>query len=116
MPTWPAALPTLPLAEGFRETPANNILRTEMEQGPAKVRRRSTAGVGKMTLAYLLSTADIQTLENFIQDDLSGGVLPFSFTHPRKGNALTCRFRQLPEYGATNGGYFKVAVELEILP
>jgi hypothetical protein len=116
MPTWPASLPSLPLADGYREITSHSIVRTEMEQGPAKLRRRSTAAVSKLTLSYLLSTADIQALEEFIQDDLMGGALAFSFDHPRTGSAVSCRFRQLPEYGAVNGGYFKVSVELEVLP
>ena len=116
MPTWPATLPVPPLAEGYREITANTLVRTEMEQGPAKIRRRTTAGVARLSLAYLLSTEDIQTLEDFIQTDLSGGARGFSFTHPRTGHPIICRFRQLPEYGAVNGAYFRVSIELEIMP
>lgn len=53
MPNWPETLPQSPLLDGWRETPADNTVRTAMEAGPAKVRARGTAGAGKMSLTYI---------------------------------------------------------------
>lgn len=116
MPTWPLTLPAAPLAEGFRETMPATTVRTEMEAGPAKVRRRTTAGVGRLSMAYLMSAAQVATLESFVTHDLAGGALPFNFTHPRRGTAVRCRFARLPEHVAVNAAFFKSAFELEILP
>ncbi len=44
MATWPATLPA-PALSSLRETPPDNLIRTQMDKGPAKVRRRTTANV-----------------------------------------------------------------------
>lgn len=116
MPLWPVTLPQSPLADSFRETAPGTTIRTQMEQGPAKIRRRTTAGVGDISFAYVLSAAQVAALEGFYLDDLSGGALSFSFTHPRTGGSLSCRFREPPQYASLSGDYFRAAVKLEILP
>ena len=45
MTSWPATLPVSPLLDGFIETVPETIIRTDMDQGPAKTRQRTTAGV-----------------------------------------------------------------------
>jgi hypothetical protein len=116
MPAWPPALPPSPLVQRFRETPPDTALRTGMDAGPAKVRRRTTAGVRLFQLEYLLSRAQMEALDAFYLDDLMGGTLAFDFAHPRSGDALSCRFRAPPAYAAVNGEYFRAALELEALP
>lgn len=116
MPTWPLTLPAAPLVDGFRETMPPVTVRTEMDAGPAKIRRRTTSGVGKLSLAYLLNAAQVATLESFVTHDLAGGALAFGFTHPRRGTTVNCRFTRLPEHLAVNADFFKSTFELEILP
>lgn len=113
---WPVTLPEAPLLEGFQETAAATAIRTDMEQGPAKVRRRTTAGVGKLSMRYLLSKAEVVALETFYDATLGGGALSFSFTHPRTGASLSCRFTEPPQYVTTNGDHFLAALTLETLP
>jgi len=50
-PLWPPSLPQSPLGDSFAEQPPNLIVRSPMDVGPAKVRRRSTAGVSRLQLA-----------------------------------------------------------------
>ncbi len=116
MPTWPDTLPAAPLLESFHETTPDSTIRTEMDAGPAKLRRRTTAAVRRMNVGYLLSKAQVATLEDFYLTTLQGGTIPFTFTHPRTDDAVSCRFVQPPEYGANNGNYFKAALELEVMP
>jgi hypothetical protein len=116
MTTWPDTLPAYPLLDGFRETAPNTVIRTDMEQGPSKVRLRTTAAVRTMTLSYLMSKTQVTALETFYLAALQGGALPFDFTHPRSNGAVSCRFTRPPEYVASNGSFFKVALELEVLP
>ena len=116
MTTWPNTLPPAPLLGGFHETVPNSTIRTDREQGPAKVRQRTTAAVRSLSVQYLMSKAQIDTLETFYQTTLQGGAYSFTFTHPRTGNAVTCRFTKPPEYTTTNGNFFHVAVDLEVLP
>lgn len=116
MPDWPTSLPALPLAESYGETQAVTVIRTEMETGPAKARRRTTAGVSLLNLSYILSRAEAATLEEFFENELAGGALQFSFPHPRKAQTVGCRFRRPPALSPINGDYFRAGVELEVLP
>lgn len=116
MPSWPSTLPSAPLMERFRETAPDTVLRSQMETGPAKLRRRTTAGVREMKLSYLLSRAQVEALDGFYLGDLFGGALAFDFTHPRTGDGVSCRFRAPPVYTPVNGDYFRAALELEVLP
>lgn len=116
MPNWPEALPQSPLLDGARETPADTVIRTAMETGPAKTRRRTTAGTGRLSLTYILSRAELTVLEGFFSTDLFGGALSFAFPHPRLGETVDCRFRQPPAFAPINGDFFRVGLELEVLP
>lgn len=116
MPSWPETLPAVPLLDGFHETVPDAVIRTSMEQGPAKARRRSTAAVRLFELHYLLDRAQLAALDAFFLTTLMGGVLPFGFPHPRGGGTLSCRFVRPPEYAAANGAYFRATCMLEALP
>lgn len=116
MPSWPVTLPTAPLNDGFRETIPVTAVRTEMDAGPAKIRRRTTAGVRRLALSYLLTASQVDTLESFVSGDIAGGALSFTFPHPRTDSLLNCRFARLPEHATLNGGFFKTSFELEVLP
>lgn len=116
MTAWPNSLPAYPLLDGFQETVPKTVIRTDMEQGPAKVRLRTTAAVRKMSLNYLMSKAQVTALETFYLATLQGGALAFDFTHPRSNAYVSCRFVKPPEYITTNGNFFKVSIELEVLP
>lgn len=49
---WPDRLPDVPLLEGFQPGTGNNTIRTEMEHGPAKARRRTSSSMKPLTCAY----------------------------------------------------------------
>jgi hypothetical protein len=116
MTTWPDALPAYPLLDGFRETVPNTVIRTDMEQGPAKVRLRTTAAARAMSVSYLMNKTQVTALETFYLATLQGGALAFDFVHPRSNAVVSCRFTKPPEYATSNGNFFKVAIELEVLP
>ena len=115
MPNWPVTLPVYPLLEGYRETPPNQIIRSQMDQGPAKLRRRTTAAVRLFQVGFMLSQSQIDDLENFYLTTLVGGALSFDFTHPRTGATVTCRFASPPEYSAANGDYLKAFASWRIM-
>ena len=116
MPTWPITLPAAPLIDRFRETAPNTLIRTEMDQGPAKVRQRTTAGVRLLSVSYLLSADQTADLDDFYTNDTAGGALAFDYIHPRTGDTLTCRFKSPPEYAPGNGLYYLTTLTLEVLP
>ncbi len=112
---WPESLPQSPLLDGWQETLADNVLRTEMEQGPAKLRRRSTVASGRMRAQFLLSAADCALLDTFYNDTLAGGVKVFRLLHPLRNVTIVCRFAAPPEYAAVNGEYCRARLSLEVM-
>tara|TARA_B100000700_G_scaffold189815_1_gene209166 strand:- start:36821 stop:37183 length:363 start_codon:yes stop_codon:yes gene_type:complete len=120
MPTWPPNLPDRPDASGYSEKPTSQVVRSSMEAGPAKVRRRFTAAPTDMTLRYdLLSREGVDTFEAFFNNDLAGGALAFDFPHPRHGTAVSVRIVGDPPYELTprgSGRFWTLALKVEVLP
>lgn len=116
MADWPLTLPTAPLLDRFQETLADTALRTSMEQGPAKLRQRTTAGVALLDMTYLLTGAQAATLEGFYKTTLAGGTLAFAFLHPRRLESVQARFRKPPRLVPRGGQHYMASVELEVLP
>ena len=116
MPQWPATLPPLNEISGFNERQPKNTLRTPMDAGPAKVRRRFTAGVRPLQGRMLMDADQIEILDSFYINDLASGSLKFDITHPRTGAAASARFVEEPDWTHLSGPYYTVALQLEILP
>jgi hypothetical protein len=88
-----------------------------MDVGPAKVRRRATAGVTQLKCTFRLSAAQRASLLAFWQTTLAGGSLSYSWTHPISGAAITCRIVEPPTFSPAAGGVSWLAVlNIEILP
>lgn len=116
MASWPSTLPQRPLSEGFTEQPMSNVVRSDMEVGPAKIRQRYTATIRQYGLRLMLTKAQIATLETFVDSTLGGGVLPFDWVDHRTGSAATYRFVQRPAYQPMGAEYWAAEIALEILP
>lgn len=120
IPSWPTAnnFPQNP-QKGFSESVGVTVVRTQTDMGPAKQRRRSKR-LSTMDLSFILTTAQTQTLEAFIENDLEG-VRRFNFLHPRLSTTVEVRivpqgdgeFFKL-QYLAP--GYWQTNLKFEILP
>ena len=117
MPTWPATLPSEPVPETIRETPPDLLARTEMDAGPAKVRRRFTAGVRTFEVGYVFSPDEMDIWEAFYENDIDSGAESFTYPHPRKWGAdIAVRLAGVPGYKHKGAGYYEVTLKLEQLP
>jgi hypothetical protein len=118
MPTWPVSLPAAPMVQGLKESVPNTVIRTPMETGPPKLRQRFTAGVRPLTLPFLLTKAQVATLDTFYVTTLKGGSLTFDgLNHPRTGAAVsTWAFVKPPEYTPLGPDAWQTQLELEIRP
>lgn len=114
MVTWPSTLK--PLKGSVQETPPENAIRSDMDVGPAKVRRRTTANIRPLTFSMRLTGAQTATLDTFYNTDTFSGVEPFDFKHPRTGSTVTARFVSPPSYQDVDGVMWDVNIDLEILP
>ena len=116
MVAWPNTLPLEPLLKDYQEKKQNHLIRTEMDSGHFKLRAKTTKGIDEISVGYYMTAAQVEILEQFYQVTLGNGVLPFNYTHPRKGEVAQVRFKNEPQITALNGFYFKVDLILEIMP
>jgi hypothetical protein len=116
-PGWPVSLPP-PLVAGISYSSAPNVIRSQMDAGAAKVRRRFTAVPETVAFSLVLTEAQVQVLQDFVEITLSD-VLPFDWIDFRKpsGTAVTYRFTKRPAYTPRDqtGRYWTAQVELEQL-
>lgn len=115
---WPSTLPQVP-QKGFTESVGVNVIRSATDAGPAKQRRRASRP-SEMSLNFLMTTAQTQTLETFVKDTTSG-VKRFTFPHPRLYTPVDVRI--VPGSGGeyfnlqyVAPGYWSTSIKFEILP
>lgn len=116
VPAWDVGLPQKLLINGYNETAANNLLRTSMDVGPAKQRRRSTAGPRPVTGKLVMTSTQLGTFKAFYITTLLGGSLRFSWTDPVTSAAVEMRFTEAPSWTAVGRSLYDVELKLEILP
>lgn len=116
MATWPATLPA-PAINSFREKPPNNTIRSTMDKGPAKVRRRTTANTRPISFTLKLTPEQTQALDDFYEIETFSGADEFDYVHPRTGENVTARFVSEPDYSEVEGGIiYTCSISLEIMP
>jgi hypothetical protein len=90
-----------------------------MDVGPAKIRRRATAGVRPVTLSTELTQAQKERLEDFYEVDTSGGSLRFDWVdHGKEAKPpVEYRFLARPVFRrfGTSAKWI-TALQLEIMP
>jgi hypothetical protein len=109
---WPAELPATLLMEGLSAKPKSNVIRTAMDAGPQKARRRYTASTKIFTGRLLLTAEQRAVFEQFYRTALADGVLRFNFTDPQTLEGREFRFTE--DYTETSvDGRFEVSLSLE---
>ena len=117
MADWPTTLPPFPEAMSYQEQARSQTLRTEMDTGPAKVRRRFTAGVVNFSVQWLLDADQLDDLEAFFDATLGGGSLTFQAKHPRTGAVATLGFVEpYSVQPSSHSMFWAVGAKLERLP
>jgi hypothetical protein len=104
MPTWPATLPQFVLEGGYQETLEDLTVESQMDTGPAKVRRRFTTSVRKFQISIMCDEAQAAIFETFYTTTCGGGALSFDWVHPRTRVARTFRFKKPPPTVTVSGG------------
>lgn len=113
--SWPSTLPQTILAEGYNQSAANVLLRSQPDVGPAMVRRRASAGVEPVSGKEWMTPAELGYLRTFYDTTLIGGSLRFSWKDPVTEAAVEFRFTEPPSWIRAGVGFF-VQLGLEILP
>ncbi len=116
MTAWPSSLPESVLVSSHGEQLANTALRSSMEAGAPKMRRRFTAAPKPVEVSMVMTGAQTQTFETFFDDTLAGGTLSFEWKLPRTDAATTYRFREPPSLKPVGPDQWEVAMKLETVP
>jgi|SaaInlStandDraft_3_1057020.scaffolds.fasta_scaffold35421_2 hypothetical protein len=115
MATWPGTLPS-PIADGYQEIMADNAIRTQMDVGLAKVRKRSTAAPVRFQLAYNMTATQVTTLETFFNTTINDGVDQFTMANPRTTVSENFRITAPPQITISSGTNYRVVITMERLP
>jgi len=97
---------------GYKESPPERVIRSKMDVGPDKVRRRSSAAVRNLSVVLSLTDALLATFDAFY---LANDAIAFTFPDPRTATNVQARFVSPPKY-VYEETIWNVSVELEILP
>lgn len=112
-PAWPSTLPS-PLDDTADYAPLmDNVIRSSMETGSPKTRRRFTAVPETFTGGVLLTGAQCATLLAFAVTTLQD-VLPFDWKDFRTGAAATYTFQKRPTFTRVKDsrGMWRASIEL----
>jgi hypothetical protein len=113
---WPATLQQKVNEANFGNEFGDTVLKSDMDIGPAKLRRRFTRGFDTFTTSIELTTAQYTLFRNYYYTSLNGGVLPFQFDHPITKTPSEFRFGAVPRVTSLGGGIFRVAMVWEEVP
>lgn len=117
---WPPSLPQEQFL-GLTEQEQDARLRTQMDAGPAIMRRRFTATVRDFTIPILLNGTQRQTLDTFYITTLLEGVLAFEWVDPVDDTTVSFRFVEPIRFTPIAGGtpadrLWEGTMSLEIVP
>ena len=114
MPDWPIApFPQVPERAGYSEDEVDNVIRSQMGYGPAKLRQRTTAVLNNSTQVFTLTDADKATFEAFYATNKS---IAFNWNNTLGLGTQSYRFLAPPRYQEITCDQWKLQVQLERLP
>jgi hypothetical protein len=105
------------LVSGYGEAVPDVSIKSSMDVGPAKVRRRTTAAVRPVAGKLILTLTQLGYFKTFYNTTILGGSLRFDWVDPYDGTtAVEMRFTEPPSWSAIDPDKFEVQMKMEILP
>lgn len=114
MPSWPSTLPQAPDISGYTEQPQSQVIRTAMDAGPAKTRRRFTAASRNISVRYVLSAAQQAIFKAWWESDIAAGALPFDWPHD--GQTVSARIVGEYQLSPLSDQIWQLSLQIEVLP
>lgn len=118
LPEYPHDLLPLPLREGYGLTPVSPLMRTDMQSGRAKQRRRYQSTPTQAPINWIFTQPGQALLfEQWYQYVLMDGVLWFNMKlrTPEGVKFYKCRFMDIYKGGELDGpNYWRYSAELEL--
>lgn len=110
---WPVTLPQDFLAQGLKEVPPDNVIRTKTEYGPVRSRRRTTSGWTTVEGTIAVAQEDVAILEDFYEVVTKDGTTPFLWVLPITGRDAMFTFSAPPNYGVRSGEWVNVSLKFQ---
>lgn len=101
---------------GYASQDAPNVLRSQVDAGTAKVRRRYTEAVNNVSASISADKTQIKTFDDFYHIDLQSGVNRFTFLDPVTETEKEYRFREPPSYTPITDTQWLISMALEVTP
>ena len=93
-----------------------NIIRTAMENGTIKVRRRTTGIHKQISCTVTLTAEKYDDFMEWFNIDSQQGVIPTRIKRPQDGVEIVVRFREAPQVEWLQSNAFMVTMQFEQLP
>lgn len=113
--TWPSDLPA-PEIDGYGIQPQAAIIRTDMDQGPARQRRRFRSAPTHYPVKWFMTEPQLSTLESWFHHVIEDGAAWFDISL-RNGQGLqSVEARFIAPWQATmmGGPHYEVSATLEV--
>lgn len=117
MPTaaFPASLQQYVNSDSFSYQFGETTIRSNMDIGPAKIRRRTTRPIDTLSGTILLSVSQFTVFETFFNTTINGGANRFTLPHPITGVVSEFRFTKPPSVRNVGPIVFSLSMEWEKL-
>ncbi len=110
--TWPAELPELIILNGLVAKKNSNVIRTSMDAGPQKTRRRYTVQTKNFDGYIVITESQREVLEDWFDNTIGSGSLRFKMKNPQTLQVEEFRFRE--DYSEeSSDGLWKIVLPLE---
>lgn len=118
---WPIGLTRAARVADLEERTPDVVVRSEVDVGPAKIRRRFTGDRRTFTIGLDLTRNEVATFDSFFLTTTKGGSLSFAWDLPRTGSLADFRFLGPPAYRpqaprGSGGEWWRVSFDVEMLP
>ena len=113
---WESTLPKYVEQGTYSEANIDNILATDMNEGPYKTRQRSTEAYQALSCSMIITSAQRETFYTFYKSTIGFGALSFNFPQPddpllstveAKLSSFTCK--------PINGSQWRLTMSLVVL-
>jgi hypothetical protein len=102
---WPAGFSDKVNVDGFGYSIGDNLVRTTMDTGPYKTRKRFTKQLDKMSVRMVITKSQYPTFRTFYDVTLASGSLAFRFNNPLTGVEQSYKFNETPSVSSIGGDY-----------
>lgn len=115
MASWPTYLPA-PQRRGYEINPGDPTLRTQMDAGPDRVRRRFTAIPSRIGVGWCFSEAQLALFEAWHKYKIADGSAWFTvnLVNGQGSQSVEARFAKPPKKVLLGGSNWDVGAELEV--